>query len=213
MAETSLVGESATLMAELQARFRADEAGLRRTRSRGLAVGVAIVVHVIFIWILILAEFIPMDFISRPKIEKMTWIVLNQPAQAPRIIPTKQTKAESDAAVNPILVPKLIKPKVEEENNAITDLGLALGRSLACGANSFEYLNSKMRLECRHKPWQFVYDRYGNIILDPQGRSAEAREETLRPSDVQAHERNTAPRCPQNVDPNAPCIADIIGGR
>lgn len=208
-----MVGESATLMAELQARFRADEAGLRRTRSRGLAVGVAIVVHVIFIWILILAEFIPMDFISRPKIEKMTWIVLNQPAQAPRIIPTKQTKAESDAAVNPILVPKLIKPKVEEENNAITDLGLALGRSLACGANSFEYLNSKMRLECRHKPWQFVYDRYGNIILDPQGRSAEAREETLRPSDVQAHERNTAPRCPQNVDPNAPCIADIIGGR
>ena len=208
-----MVGESATLMAELQARLRADEAGLRRARGRGVAVAVAIVVHVIFIWILILAEFIPIDFISRPKIEKMTWIVLNQPAQAPRIIPTKQNKAESDAAVNPILVPKPIKPKVEEENNAITDLGLALGRSLACGANSFEYLNSKMRLECRHKPWQFVYDRYGNIILDPQGRSAEAREETLRPSDVQAHERNTAPRCPQNVDPNAPCIADIIGGR
>ena len=213
MAETSLGGESATLMAELQARFRADEAGLRRSRSRGLAVGVAIVVHVIFIWILILAEFIPMDFLGRPKIEKMTWIVLSQPAQAPRIIPTKQTKAESDAAVNPILVPKPIKPKVEEENNAITDLGLALGRSLACGANSFEYLNSKMRLECRHTPWTFVYDRYGNIILDPQGRTAEVREETLRPSDVQAHERNTAPRCPQNVDPNAPCIADIIGGR
>lgn len=200
-------------MAELQARFRADEAGQRRGRSRGVALGVTVVVHVLFIWVLILAEFMPFALVGRPKIEKMTWIVLNQPAQAPRVIPTKQTKADSDAAVNPILVPKILKPKVEEENNAITDLGLALGRSLACGANSFEYLNSKMRSECRHKPWQFVYDRYGNIILDPQGRGAEVREETLRPSDVQAHERNTAPRCPQNVDPNAPCIADIIGGR
>jgi hypothetical protein len=200
-------------MAELQARFRADEAHLRRGRSRAVAIAAAIVMQVLFVWVLILAEYIPLDLLSRPKIEKLSWIVLNQPAQAPRVIPTKQTKADSDAAVNPILIPKIIKPKVEEENNAITDLGLALGRSLACGANSFEYLNAKMRAECRRRPWQFVYDRYGNIILDPQGRTPEVREETLRPSDVQAHERNTAPRCPQNVDPNAPCMADIIGGR
>jgi hypothetical protein len=207
VAETFLVGETAT--AELQEHFRVPVAPVRR---RGVAILAAVVVQVLFVWLLILAEFIPFDLISQPKIEKMSWIVLNDLAQAPRVVPTKRTKDDSDTATNPILVPKIIRPK-EEESNAITDLGLALGRSLACGANSFEYLNSKMRNECRHKPWQFVYDRYGNIILDPQGRTADVREETLRPSDVQAHERNTAPRCPQNMDPNAPCMADIIGGR
>ena len=211
MAETSLVGKFAT--AGPQAPLGSLKGLVRFVRGRGPAAGAALVVQVLFVWLLILAEVIPLDFGGRQKIEKMSWIVLNQQAQAPRIVPTKRIKDESNTAVNPLVVPKILKPKVEEENNAITDFGLALGRSLACGANSFEYLNSKMRSECRHKPWQFVYDHYGNIVLDPQGRTQDVREETLRPSDVQAHERNTAPRCPQNVDPNAPCIADIIGGR
>jgi len=208
VADSSLVGKLAT-----EAPMGASEVVLRFVRGRGPAILAAVLIQILFIWLLILAEFIPLDFGGRPRIEKMSWIVLNDTAQAPRVQPTKQNKEQSDTAVNPILVPKILKPKVEEENNAITDYALGLGRSLACGANSFEYLNSKMRTECRHKPWQFVYDHYGNIVLDPQGRSQEVREETLRPSDVQAHERNTAPRCPQNVDPNAPCIADIIGGR
>ena len=199
-------------MAELQARFRADEVAVVRARRRSLAVAGVITLHVLFVWLLILAQYIPLEVLSRPKLERLTWLTLSLPAQAPRVVPTPRLERDTDSAVNPYLVPKIIKPH-EEENNAITDFGLALGRSLACGANSFEYLNNKMRGECRRKPWQFVYDRYGNIILDPQGRTPQEQEETLRPSDVQAHERNTAPRCPQNVDPNAPCLSAIIGGR
>lgn len=197
-------------MAELQARLRAGEAATKRARRRGIAVAGVVVLHILFVWVLILAQVIPIETFKRQPLERLTWLDLSQPAQAPRVVPTPREKKDELTAVNPYLVPKIVRPK-EEENNAITDLGYALGRSLACGANSFEYLNSKMRAECKHKPWQFVYDRYGNIILDPQGRTPQEREETLRPSDVQAHERNTAPRCPKNVDPNAPCLADIFG--
>lgn len=197
-------------MAELQARLGAGEAAAKRARRRSVAVVGVVALHVLFVWVLLLAQVFPIETFKRQPLERLTWLDLSQPAQAPRVVPTPREKKDEQTAVNPYLVPKIIRPK-EEENNAITDLGYALGRSLACGANSFEYLNSKMRAECKHKPWQFVYDRYGNIILDPQGRTPQEREETLRPSDVQAHERNTAPRCPKNVDPNAPCLADIFG--
>lgn len=210
MADTSSLGESATLMAGFQARYAVSEAVAKQARRRGWAAGAVAGLHVIFVWLLIMAQLVPLDLIPKPKLERMTWINLAQPAQAPRVIQTPQRKEESPTAVNPLLVPKILRPK-EEENNAITDLGLAIGRSLACGANSFEYLNAKMRMECRHRPWQFVYDRYGNMVLDPQGHTQQEREETLRPSDVQARERNSAPRCPKNVDPNAPCFADIFG--
>ncbi|GAA0543591.1 hypothetical protein FHS83_000402 [Rhizomicrobium palustre] len=199
-------------MAELTARIHAADASAHRARRRSFAIGAVICLHILFVWLLILAQYGVLEVVPKPKLERLTWLNLELPSQAPKVLPAPKKDQKSDSAVNPLLVPKIIRPK-EEENNAITDLGLALGRSLACGANSFEYLNSKMRSECKHKPWQFVYDRYGNIILDPQGRTPQEREETLRPSDVQAKERNTAPRCPQNIDPNAPCVADIIGGR
>jgi hypothetical protein len=205
-----LADESATLMAEFHARLRAEVIAAQRARRRAIAVGGVIVLHILFIWLLILAQFIPFDLLTKPKIESLTWLSLNSPADAHRVEQTPRRDKEAGSVINPDVVPKILKPK-EEENNAITDFGLALGRSLACGANSFEYLNGKMRMECRRKPWNFVYDRYGTIILDPQGRTPQEKEETLRPSDVQSHERNTAPRCPKNIDPNAPCLADIFG--
>jgi hypothetical protein len=196
------------MLAELRARLRVEEEA-RKKALRRLAAGAAVVVfHALFILLLIESEWLPADIEKIQKIEPLTWINLLRPAAAPKVIPAKPRKPEEHGSVNPYVVPQIIRPP-EEENNAI-DLGLALGRSLACGASSYEYLNSKMRAECKHKPWQFVYDRYGNVVLDAIPRIPQ--EEKPRPSDIQAHERNTAPRCPHNVDPNAPCLADIIGG-
>lgn len=210
MADTSFVGESAAMLAELQARLRVEDEKRKKATRRVLAGAAVAVLHVLFVFLLIAAQWIPIPIDKIRKIEPLTWIVLPQLARAPKVIPEKPRKTDEIGASNPFIVPRILRPK-EEENNAITDLGLALGRSLACGANSYEYLNSKMRSECKHRPWQFVYDRYGNIVLDAVPRIPQ--EEKPRPSDIQAHERNTAPRCPQNIDPNAPCLADIIGGR
>ncbi len=197
------------MLAELQARLQVEDEARKKAVQRLAASAAVVVFHALFILMLIAADRIPLPLEDIRKIQPLTWINLLRPAQAPKVIPVKPRKPEERGSLNPYVVPRLIRPP-EEENNAI-DLGLALGRSLACGANSYEYLNSKMRAECLHKPWQFVYDRYGNIVLDARPRVP--REEKPRPSDIQAHERNTAPRCPQNVDPNAPCLADIIGGR
>jgi hypothetical protein len=211
VADTSFAGESAAILAEHQARLQI-QVDVRKRAARRSAAGAAVaVVHVIFVLLLIAAEWIPLPLVKPDKQQPLSWIVLPQIAKATRVPPVKPLKPADSGVINPYVVPQFIRPPQEEENNAITDLGWALGRSLACGANSYEYLNSKMRNECKHRPWQFVYDRYGNIVLDAVPRIP--HEEKPRPSDVQAHERNTAPRCPQNVDPNAPCLANVIGGR
>lgn len=210
MADTSFVDESATVLADIQARLRTIGDARKRNRRR-ISAGVgAAVVHVLFVLLLLMSEWVPFPIPKVKRIEALQWVTLPQPAHSPRPVPVRQP-AQNTGTINPDTVAHLPKPKEEEENNAITDLGWALGRSLACGANSYEWLNSKMRAECKHKPWNFAYDRYGNIVLDARPQLPRDTE-TLRPSDVQAHERNTAPACPRNIDPNAPCISAIIGG-
>ena len=208
VADTSFVGESATMMAELRARLRVEGEARKRAMRRILAGAAVAVLHVIFALLLIASQWLPVALPKPEEIKPLMWVVLTQPAKAPKIAPAKPKKGQESGAITTIVPPRLIRPE-EEENNAI-NLGLAIGRSLACGANSFEYLNTRQRAACIRKPWQFVYDRYGNIALDARERPVE--EEQLRPSDIQAHERNTAPTCPQNVDPNAPCLSAIIGG-
>lgn len=211
MADTSLAGESATLLADLQSRLRLAEE-IRRRNIRRMYAGVAVaVLHFFIVLLLINSQWVPVPIAKPKQIEALQWVLLPAQRHAAEAKPIKPRTSDG-ATVNPNVIPRILRPKEEEENNAITDLGWALGRSLACGANSYEWLNSKMRAECRRRPWDFVYDRYGNVVLNARPRDLPDHE-TLRPSDVQAQERNTAPTCPQNVDPNAPCLSAIIGGR
>jgi len=141
----------------------------------------------------------------------MTWILLNSPGNNDKPQLPNQAQTIDPGYFDPRTMPHFVRPKEEtEENNAI-NLGWGLGRSLACQAGSFENLNSKRRSECRSQPWAFAYDRWGNIMVDVRGIPPKPKEETLRPSDAQARERYTAPRCPTNVDPNAPCLSAIFG--
>jgi len=210
VADTSFGDESATVLADIQVRLRTIGDARKRNRRRIYAGAGVAVVHALFILLLLLSEWAPFPIPKIKKIEPLQWVMLPQMARSAQPVPMKQPQQKT-GTINPDKILLIPKPKVEEENNAITDLGWALGRSLACGANSYEWLNSKMRAECQHKPWNFTYDRYGNIVLDA-GPQVPRDTETLRPSDVQAHERNTAPNCPRNIDPNAPCLSAIIGG-
>ena len=195
------------MMARLRARLRLEGEARKRALRRVLTGAAVAVLHVLFLLLLIASQWVPLPLPRLEEIKPLMWVVLTQPAKAPKIAHALPKQGEESGAITTVIPPRVIQQ--QEENNAI-DLGLAIGRSLACGANSYEYLNSKRRAECLHRPWQFVYDRYGNIVLDARERPVE--EEQLRPSDIQAQERNTAPTCPQNVDPNAPCLSSIIGG-
>ena len=208
MADTSFVGESATLLAELGARLRLEEMARKRAMRRFLAAAGVVVFHILFLILLVTSEWFPVEVKEQIERRPLLWILLPQASKTPKVIPVKPLKSTQGQAASTFVKPDLVRP--QEENNAI-DLGLALGRSLACGANSYEYLTLKQRLNCHYQPWQFVYDRYGNVVLYANQRPPEETEK-LRPSDIQAHERNTAPSCPKNADPNAPCIGDIING-
>jgi hypothetical protein len=208
VADTSSVGESANLLAEFGLRSHLTEAARQRAMRRTLAGGAVAVLHVLFVLVLLSSEWIQLDIERAPELKPLLWIPLLEAGKAPKPAQAKPNKNNQNAANSKIIPQHVIQP--EEENNAI-DLGLALGRSLACGANSYEYLNLRQQMACMHRPWMFVYDRYGNIVLYANQRLVE-EQETLRPSDVQAHERNTAPSCPTNADPNAPCLSNIIGG-
>lgn len=209
MVDTSFVDESATLLGELRARLVKQEEARKRAVRRvyaGLAVAV---VHVLFVYLLIKSQWLPVALPKPAEIKPLVWVVLTQPAKTPAVTPAKPKEKGPSTAITTIVPPRILKREEEEQNNAIS-LGLAIGRSLACSANHFEWLNSRQRAACLRQPWQFVYDRSGNIVLDARERPPEP--EKVRPSDVMAHERNTAPTCPQNVDPNAPCLSAIIGG-
>ena len=209
MADTSLVGESATLLAGFP-RLQNTEAEQQRNLRRIYA-GIAVaVLHFLIVLLLITSQWLPISTDKAKQIAPLQWISLLAPVASSHENKVKPLTPDA-GNVNPNRIVRLPKPKGEEENNAITDLGWALGRSLACGANSYEWLNNKMRAECKHKPWEWAYDRYGNVVLDARPRQVQ-EQETLRPSDVQAHERNTAPVCPTNIDPNAPCLSAVIGG-
>lgn len=198
------------MLAEFEARLRVADETRKRTKIRTIAIAAVAVVHVLFVLLLIASQWIHVP-VKRIVVQPMTWLTLQDRPNAVPDLPDKPRKPEQSGYFNPKLVPKFVRPKDDKEESNAIDFGYALGRSLACGASSYEWLNPKMRAECRHKPWQFVYDRNGNIVLDAV--PSVPREDKPRPSDIQAHERNTAPTCPQNVDPNAPCLSAIIGGR
>ena len=196
------------MLAELNARLEHEEEARKRTMRRtAYGAGVA-ALHVLFLFLLIMSEWVPIAIPNIEKIEPLTWIILTQPAKAPRIIPVKPKKSELSGAVTTVVPPRIPKPE-EEENNAI-DLGLAIGRSLACSANSYEWLNSRQRAACLRRPWQFAYDPYGNVVLDAAPRVVAA--EKPRPSDIQAHERNTADPCLIAKQSGTDCIDKVIFG-
>jgi hypothetical protein len=200
-------------MADLQARQQRAEETKRRDLRRVYAGAAVAVLHVLFVLFLIAGQWPLIPIAPIKKVDPLQWVTLPTPARATE--PQKIKPRSPDVGtIDPDRILRLPRRSpIEEENNAINDYGWMLGRSLACGASSYEWLNTKMRAECRHKPWTFVYDRYGNLVLDV-GQRPPPQEETLRPSDVQARERNTAPVCPTNIDPNAPCLSAIIhGGR
>ena len=204
MADTSFVGESAATLAASLMRLRTDEEARRLALRRGAAAAAVGVLHVAFIFMLIQTELISSLHI-RPHAEPpLLWLLLPRAPGAPKVMQQRSQKEAPYERPAFYSLPITLPPSP----NAI-DPGLLLGQALACGANSFEYLTPEGRARCRRPPWNFTYARDGTIILDTQYRRPEPKP---TPAEVLAHERYTAPSCPESVDPNAPCISGIIGG-
>ena len=83
---------------------------------------------------------------------------------------------------------------------------LGVGRSLACGASSYENLTPAQRQQCLRHPWRFVKRPDGTIVLDVP----KPTEPPPSAIDIIRHEQQTAPPCP--ILSNVPCLGKIMHG-
>jgi hypothetical protein len=81
-----------------------------------------------------------------------------------------------------------------------------VGRSLACGASSYENLSTAQREACLRRPWAFVKRPDGTIVLDVPKPAIDQP----TAADIMRHEQQTAPPCPLLA--NVPCLGKVLHG-
>ena len=211
MADTSFVDESATTLAEFLTRLKTDAEARNRTRRRaGAALAVA-VLHVAFVFVLIYSEWLPGLHARRPAEAPLLWLLLPQTPGVPKLEPKHTTQKESTHETTTIYTLPVLRLPPPPPSNAITDPALALGQALACGANSYEYLTPLARANCKRQPWNFAYDQYGDIVMNTRFQRPPPEPKPSN-ADIMARQRIEGPSCPENVDPNAPCLDRILHG-
>jgi len=209
VADTSFVDESATALAEFLTRLKTDGEARRLARRRAIAAAAVAVLHVVFVLLLIYSEWLPGLRVRRPSEVPLLWLLLPRTPGALKIEPKHTTAKEATEETPTYYTRPVILPPPQP--NAITDPALALGQALACGANSYEYLSPLGRANCKRQPWNFTYDQYGDIVLNTQFKRPPP-EPKPSSADIMARQRIEGPQCPENVDPNAPCLDKIIHG-
>jgi hypothetical protein len=210
LAEVYFVDETDLALAIVVERKRREEALRKRRWRRQLTAVWVGVAHAVVIFLMIHAKMVELGREKPPTETQLLWLLLPRATmtQAPdRDWTSEDMVRQAYKAVQ--MLPRVAAPRP----NAITiNPGEALGQAIACGAGSFEYLTPEGQERCQHKPWALKYDRYGYVILDSEPRHEKEKREKPRPSDVMAHQRNTAPTDTKNVDINAPCLDCIIRG-
>jgi hypothetical protein len=164
------------------------------------------VLHILVIFLLLQADWIPVVRARPPAEAPLLWLLLPKAPGTSKPEQQRSQKPASREAVKVYTLPITLPPP---SPNAITDPALALGRALACEANSFEYLTPEGRASCRRPPWNYRYDKDGMIVLDTQYKPPEPKPTN---ADIMARQRIEGPVCPENVDPNAPCLSSVIQG-
>ena len=207
MADTSFVGESATALAAFLTRLKTDEEARKRAQRRGGAAALVAVLHISVIFFLLQADWIPRVRARPPAEAPLLWLLLPKAPGMSKLEQQRSQKPAAREAPKVYTLPITLPPP--SPNNAITDPALALGRALACEANSFEYLTPEGRANCRRIPWNYRYDKDGMIVLDTHYKPPEPKPTA---ADIMAHERNTADPCAIAKMSGTECIDKVIYG-
>jgi len=182
------------------------DAGERERNIRRAIVGVAVLIlHIVALAVFIYSSRIPIVERIRSTIpEAIMWFVL--PPRPPNPVLVKPVMpVEPLPEVNvPITLPPIPARPLPAEPPSEGLLGV--GRSLACGASSYENLSVAQRNECRRHPWSFVRRADGTIVLDVP----KLEEPAPSSIDVLRHEQQTASPCPMLS--NVPCLGKVLHG-
>ncbi len=187
---------------------RAEEEAARRRRNirRGLAWMAVAVVHVLALLLIMVGNEVPIiKRITETIPEAITWIPMPKKVAHPKPLPeqTPEVQEPLPQLTAPITLPPIrSRPLAPPASEGLE----GVGRSLACGAGSYENLPPNMRDQCRRQPWAFVKRPDGTIVLQAPPKPVDVP----TTADIMRHEQETAPPCP--VLQNVPCLGKVMHG-
>jgi hypothetical protein len=202
----SLVSASDAFAGILAARADVDREVRRKTVTRTGAVIAVALLHVLLLYLLVLAErMAPLQRARTPHEVLLLLMPAQKPVSLPRIInanPEKLRERIEEFENRPINLPPVVAPP----RPAATDVLRALGVELACGASHYEYLSPVERKLCKHPPWKMPAQR--NLAVAPPPPP-----QTLQLSGAEAAARVRAQAAPCPLVQITPCVDEVIYGK
>jgi hypothetical protein len=125
----------------------------------------------------------------------------------------KNNESDRDISAKPLtVIPPMPVIPIAPPEPSLGDILGQVGRFLACGASSFEYLNPSQQAHCPRQPWQGLELPNGVIVLNPLPRPL--LQTDAQPSFTGAEALNRQMRqnsgCPIML--NTPCLQDMFSG-
>jgi hypothetical protein len=203
--DSSVASEPADSSVILAERTRADIAARERTIRRAL-VGVAVLIlHVVVIAVFIYSSRIPLVERVRSTVPAaIIWFVFHPNPAKPHVVQPPVPQVTVPEISLPITAPPIPARPLPAPPQSGGLLGI--GRSLACGASSYENLSAAQRQQCLRHPWHFARRPDGTIVLDVP----KPTEPPPSAIDIIRHEQQTAPPCP--ILNNVPCLGKVLHG-
>lgn len=194
----------------LAARAQADLSERERTIRRAIAAAAVLLVHVVAIAVFITSVHVPVIERIRATIPEAIWILMpKKPAPpAPRV---ETPLPPADILPMPEITAPITLPSIHTRTPPPAAPGdlTGVGRSLACGASSYENLTVDQREQCLRHPWHFVKRPDGTIVLEAPAKPPPPP--AFTGGDLMRHEQQTAPPCP--VLQNVPCLSKVLPNR
>jgi hypothetical protein len=208
---TDSTAESAQLSAIQAAHAQAEVNDRQRNIRRGIAAAAVLLIHIFAIGVFIYSNKVPIVARIKATVPEAIFVLMPKPASPkPPVIETHPQEPEEPLPVitAPITLPPTQSQLPSRPLPPPPNGGLAgIGRSLACGASSYENLTALQREQCLRHPWHFIKRPDGTIVLEPPPKPAEPQPSI---ADIMRHEQQTAPPCP--ILNNVPCLGKVMHG-
>lgn len=207
---TDISVEPADFSGILAERTHVQEAERQRNIRRGIAVAAVLLVHILALAVFIFSNKLPQIVRIRTTMPEAIWILTPQnPSTKPHPVPLQPTQQQPEEQTLPPITAPITLPPIRNPGLTRPESGglLGIGRSLACGASSFENLTPLQREQCLRHPWEYVKRPDGTIVLVTPPKPVEPQPTTM---DIMRHEQQTAPPCP--ILNNVPCLGKVMHG-
>ncbi len=194
-------------MADLH--LHVEEAQRERFLKRSGA-GIAVVlVHIVILLALLTANHFGSYVRQAPKETILILPPLKHPDKTRPSLPNVVLPEERPINIPPTIAITPPPPTSSTSKNP-ADVMKEIGKALACGAGSYEYLSQSEREACKRQPWHYKKNNKGVIVLDPTPPPAP---EQITGVDATTHTQNTTDPCVAAGNTHSECIHKTIFGR